>query len=123
MHNNLSITRKNRSVLSLLLFGWACLIASLPGAAQARSDVRQAATPLPGRYNPVGDAHAMVTIGKARFTVLAPQLIRMEWAADGKFEDHASLVFLNRHLPVPRFTVSEDGGKHSIKTDALSLLY
>jgi hypothetical protein len=28
----------------------------------------------------------------------------MEWAADGKFEDHASLVFLNRKLPVPEFT-------------------
>jgi alpha-glucosidase len=27
----------------------------------------------------------------------------MEWAADGKFEDHASLVFLNRRLPVPKF--------------------
>ena len=45
----------------------------------------------------------MVTIGNARFTVLTPQLIRMEWSADGKFEDHASFVFLNRHLPVPKF--------------------
>jgi len=44
-----------------------------------------------------------VTFGKARFTVLAPELIRMEWAADGRFEDHASFVFLNRRLPVPPF--------------------
>ncbi len=27
----------------------------------------------------------------------------MEWAADGKFEDHASFVFINRRLPVPKF--------------------
>ena len=47
--------------------------------------------------NPVADPKAIVTLGNARFTVLTPQLIRMEWAADGKFEDHASFVFLNRH--------------------------
>ena len=43
-------------------------------------------------------------VGKARFTVLTPELIRMEWAADGKFEDHASFVFINRRLPVPKFS-------------------
>ena len=53
--------------------------------------------------NPVADPKAVVTIGNARFTVLTPQLIRMEWSADGKFEDHASLVFINRRLPVPKF--------------------
>ncbi len=46
---------------------------------------------------------AVVVVGNARFTVLTPQLIRMEWSADGKFEDHASLVFINRRLPVPKF--------------------
>ena len=53
--------------------------------------------------NPVADPKAVVTFGNARFTVLTPELIRMEWAADGKFEDHASFVFLNRRLPVPEF--------------------
>ena len=53
--------------------------------------------------NPVADPKATVTLGKARFTVLTPELIRMEWAADGKFEDHASFVFINRRLPVPKF--------------------
>jgi alpha-glucosidase len=57
--------------------------------------------------NPVPDPRAVVTIGKARFTVLTPELIRMEWAADGKFEDHASFVFLNRRLPVPKFELQE----------------
>jgi hypothetical protein len=47
----------------------------------------------------------------------------MEWAADGKFEDHASLVFLNRKLPVPQFTSSRARGKTTIKTDALTLWY
>jgi alpha-glucosidase len=81
--------------------------------------------------NPVADPRAVVTIGNARFTVLTPELIRMEWAADGKFEDHASLVFLNRRLPVPKFEqgldLSGPPEKQSIPsfidTGALRLVY
>ena len=82
---------------------------------------------LPGLYDPVADPKAVVTVGHARFTVLTPRLIRMEWAADGKFEDHASLVFLNRKLPVPKFvhTHANGGGSQldTIETDALHLSY
>ena len=53
--------------------------------------------------HPVADPKAIVISGQARFTVLTPQLIRMEWSASGRFEDHASLVFINRRLPVPKF--------------------
>jgi alpha-glucosidase len=75
--------------------------------------------------NPVADPKAVVTQGNARFTVLTPELIRMEWAADGKFEDHASFVFLNRRLPAPDFShqVTEDGKTLTIKTSALTLTY
>jgi alpha-glucosidase len=76
--------------------------------------------------DPVADPKAIVTQGNARFTVLTPQLIRMEWALDGKFEDRASFVFLNRRLPVPKFekTLSTDGRDTlTIKTDALTLVY
>jgi alpha-glucosidase (family GH31 glycosyl hydrolase) len=79
--------------------------------------------------NPVADPKAIVTIGNARFTVLTPQLIRMEWSADGKFEDHASFVFINRKLPVPKFTIahtlatclSDCSSNYTIKTGALTL--
>ncbi len=77
--------------------------------------------------NPVADPNAVVTLGNARFTVLTPQLIRMEWAADGKFEDHASLVFINRRLPVPKFKWggASNVGQSSIfiDTGALRLTY
>ncbi len=73
--------------------------------------------------NPVADPRATVIQGNARLTVLTPQLIRIEWAADGKFEDHASLVFINRRLPVPRFSHEFTGGKLTLKTDALTLTY
>ncbi|HEU4982891.1 MAG TPA: TIM-barrel domain-containing protein [Acidobacteriaceae bacterium] len=74
-------------------------------------------------YNPVADPAAVVTIGHARFTVLTPQLIRMEWAADGKFEDHPSFVFLNRRLPVPAFKQKHDGPQLTLTTSALKLSY
>ena len=59
--------------------------------------------------DPVADPRAVVILGNARFTVLTPELIRMEWAADGKFEDHASFVFINRRLPVPKFSKDRGG--------------
>ncbi len=75
--------------------------------------------------DPVADPRAEVILGKARFTVLTPQMIRMEWAADGKFEDHASFVFINRKLPVPKFSkeMTEGGKKLVLKTETLTLTY
>jgi alpha-glucosidase (family GH31 glycosyl hydrolase) len=75
--------------------------------------------------DPVADLGASVVMGKARFTVLTPQLIRMEWAADGKFEDHASFVFLNRKLPLVPYERAEleHGHKLVLKTGALTLTY
>jgi len=73
--------------------------------------------------NPVANPKAVVISGDARFTVLTSQMIRMEWAADRKFEDHASLVFINRRLPLPKFSVEETGGWLKIDTDQLSLRY
>jgi len=75
--------------------------------------------------DPVADPRSIVVMGKARFTILTPQLIRMEWAADGRFEDHASFVFLNRKLPAVGFDRSEleHGHKLVLKTSALTITY
>lgn len=85
-----------------------------------------AGSKIPGLYTPTADSKAVTVVGKARFTVLTPQLIRMEWEADGKFEDHASLVFLNRKLAVPKFQATKSEGELgalTIKTEALELRY
>jgi alpha-glucosidase len=71
--------------------------------------------------NPVADAKAVVVSGQARFTVLTSRLIRMEWSDSGKFEDHASLVFINRQLPVPQFKSSTQDGWLTIDTGQLLL--
>ncbi len=84
--------------------------------------------------NPVANPQAEVVFGNARFTILTPQLIRMEWSADGKFQDHASLVFINRRLPVPKFERDVTGcgpqnpahpapGVLRLTTSALALTY
>ncbi len=74
--------------------------------------------------DPLADARATVHAQHARFTVLTPQLIRMEWAADERFEDHPSLIFLNRNLPVPEFTQKHlKNGALTISTGKLRLTY
>ena len=57
---------------------------------------------------------AVVISGNARFTVLTPQLIRMEYSNTAQFEDRATLAFLNRNVPVPEFTNSISGGAVSL---------
>lgn len=101
-----------RPSLSMVMLG-AALCSISPGAT----------TNPPGHYDPVADPRAVVVTGNARFTILTPQLVRMEWAADGKFEDRASLVFLNRKLPVPHFTHELSDGRTVIETSELKLVY
>ena len=74
-------------------------------------------------HNPVADAKAVVVADNVRFTVLTPQLIRMEWSADGRFEDSATLTFVNRRLPVPEFKVRKSRKSITIKTDYVTLTY
>ncbi len=80
-------------------------------------------TVLAAGMNPVANPRAVVVDGNARFTVLTPQLVRMEWSQDGKFIDAASLVFINRRLPVPPFRVTTRDGWLNIKTSDLTLRY
>ena len=97
----------------------------IPTGPVALGHVAAAAGAAETADDPVADPRAVVKLGNARFTILTPQLIRMEWALDGKFEDHASFVFLSRRLPVPRFehSVTNNGRTLTIKTDALTLVY
>jgi alpha-glucosidase len=73
--------------------------------------------------NPVADPTATVSVGQARFTILTPAMIRMEWSSSGQFEDDPSLVFINRRLPVPVFAREEKDGWLLLKTEKLTLKY
>lgn len=58
-----------------------------------------------------------------RFTVLTDRLIRMEYDSNNKFEDRATLTFLNRNLPVPKYSVENKDGWMNITTAKLKLMY
>lgn len=67
---------------------------------------------------------AVVTSGNARFTVLTPEMIRIEYSDKGVFEDRATFAVVSRELDtVPRFTSSQDDEFLYITTDALNLRY
>ena len=73
--------------------------------------------------NPVADPAAVVTSGRARFTVLTPEMIRIQYSSTAKFEDRATFAVINRHLPVPAYTTREENGYLYIETEALTLCY
>ena len=70
-------------------------------------------------YDPSPNPEAVVQVGKARFTVLTDHLVRMEW---GGTNDAATLAFINRNLPTPKFTTSKDGNWTIIQTSAVEVL-
>ena len=74
-------------------------------------------------WNPLAQEEAIVTSGNARFTVLTPRLIRIQYSNSGLFEDRATFAVVNRRLPVPDFTSNEEDGYLVIRTDSLTLRY
>jgi len=82
-----------------------------------------ASIPLGAQDNPVANPQAIVTFGNARFTILTPELVRMEWSADRVFEDKASFVFINRNLPVPPFSKEVSSKSITIQTGKLSISF
>ena len=57
--------------------------------------------------DPRPNPSAVVTVGKARFTVLTDRLVRMEW---GQTVDAATFTFINRNLSPPKY-------QHATETD------
>lgn len=73
--------------------------------------------------NPQASPDAVVSAGNARFTVLTPEMIRIQYSTKQLFEDRATFAVVNRRLPVPRFTQEQRDGYLYITTDALKLKY
>ena len=73
--------------------------------------------------DPLADPEAVVTSGRARFTVLTPEMIRIQYSSTAKFEDRATFAVVNRRLPVPAYTIREEDGYLFIETEVLTLRY
>ena len=82
-----------------------------------------ACLPISAENDPIADAKAIVTSGCARFTVLTPEMIRIQYSDHKQFEDRATFAVVNRRLPVPAYKVKKKGGWLTISTDALTLQY
>ncbi|MDE6332024.1 MAG: DUF4968 domain-containing protein, partial [Muribaculaceae bacterium] len=74
-------------------------------------------------YDPVAAPGAVVESGNARFTVLTPEMIRVEYSDKGTFEDRATFAVVNRRLEVPAYTSRQDDRYLYIDTDRLHLKY
>lgn len=74
-------------------------------------------------YKPVASGDQVVVCGNARFTVLTPRVIRMEWSASQSFENRATTAILNRALPPAKFSNVTDGKELTIETESLRLTY
>ncbi len=65
----------------------------------------------------------IVICGNARFTVLTPNLIRMEYDESRRFVDEASQTFFYRDFPKTDYSVSEKNEILYIDTEKLTLKY
>ncbi len=74
-------------------------------------------------HSALADPAAIVSNGRARFTVLSDRLIRCEWDASGIFEDRPTLAAVHRRQPVPAFTVETSAGRLVVRTAALELIH
>ena len=104
------------SIMRRYLFFPILLLLGLFQSAALKADVVDS-------YNPIADSAAVVTSGNARFTVLTPRLIRIQYSNQKKFEERATFGVVNRRLPVPEYSVTQDGTYLYIKTSALTLRY
>ncbi len=76
------------------------------------------------RGHPQAHPESMVVSGNARFTVLAPRMIRLEWAETGVFEDRATYAFPTRYVETPpAFTLSIEDDMLVLDTGAMVLRY
>ena len=66
---------------------------------------------------------ATVVAGPARFDVITPTLIRMEYAADGRFEDRPTFNAVARNVTPPRFALRRLRSGLEIRTGRLVLRY
>lgn len=123
MSVNVWTVDKPEDIRAMIDLGVDCITTNVPERVRAALGDRELRNVPPTEDDPLANPKAVVTAGKARFTVLTSRLVRMEWSEDGRFEDRATLGIVNRRMPVPAFKVSRSGGKVTIKTDGMTLTY
>jgi len=65
----------------------------------------------------------IVHAGAARFEVLTPTLIRLQYAQDNRFENRPTMTATRAHLRTPPFSTTTSNGWLTIRTSGLRLRY
>ncbi len=73
--------------------------------------------------SPEAPSSQLVIRGNARFQILAPGVVRMEYSPTGHFVDALSVAVLNRNWPVCPFTARDVNGWLEIETSKMVLKY
>ena len=71
----------------------------------------------------ISDKELYIVGNKYRFTVLSPRLIRLEYSADGIFEDRPTALVINRSFPKVNYSITESETLIQIATEVFTLTY
>ena len=71
----------------------------------------------------ISDKELYIIGNKYRFTVLSPRLIRLEYSADGIFEDRPTALVINRSFPKVNYSITESETLIQIATEVFTLTY
>jgi hypothetical protein len=82
-----------------------------------------AALAFPVTASAAGTPSRIVLAGSARFEVLTPTLIRLEYSQAEQFENLQTMTAINRNQPVPPYTVTTALDTLTIKTSAMTVSY
>lgn len=75
------------------------------------------------KFKPVANEGAVIQGEKYRISFLTSRLVRLEYEANGCFEDHASQAFWYREQEVPTLDIKEDESVIEVSTEHLRLRY
>ena len=73
--------------------------------------------------SPIANKKQVYVNGGTRLTVIAPCLLRVEVQPEGKFCDEPTQSVWFRDFDAPEFTVTEEKGKVTIKTEKVTFVY
>ena len=72
---------------------------------------------------PQADPRAIVVAGNARFTVLTPYIVRLEYSTSHQWQDAATFAINFRLQPVPAYKVTSNATHTIVSTAALTIEY
>jgi hypothetical protein len=122
-------SRRKVAIIGTLVLAALSVLSTAAGAATTTASPATTDTSpvnLSAKINMADGAarqNATVVAGDARFEVLAPDVIRLEYAPGGKFLNQPTYNILDRNFPAPPYTATSRDGWLTIRTSGMVLRY